>query len=200
MYSLAGDEISTFVALVLIFLQIFRRFYETHFIQIFSKKSKINILHYLVGYLHYYGMILAILAHAPGFVGGTPLSLIYLRQLTDIRIIVCSAVFLYAWVHQFLSNLILINLRKNKSGSVVTEKHLMPTGGYFELLSSPHMFFELVIYVAIWGLLYRNRTFFFVVLFVLGNQMEVAHFTHKWYQQTFPQYPKKRRAFIPYLF
>lgn len=200
MYSLAGDEISTFVALVLIFLQIFRRFYETHFIQIFSKKSKINISHYLVGYLHYYGMILAILAHAPGFVGGTPLSLIYLRQLTDIRIIVCSAVFLYAWVHQFLSNLILINLRKNKSGSVVTEKHLMPTGGYFELLSSPHMFFELVIYVAIWGLLYRNRTFFFVVLFVLGNQMEVAHFTHKWYQQTFPQYPKKRRAFIPYLF
>lgn len=86
------------------------------------------------------------------------------------------------------------------SGAVVTEKHLMPTGGYFELLSSPHMFFELVMYVALWGLLYRNRTFLFVVLFVLGNQIEVAHFTHKWYKETFPQYPKKRRAFIPYLF
>lgn len=112
-----ADEISTFVALFLIFLQIFRRFYETHFIQIFSKKSKINLSHYLVGYLHYYGVILAILAHAPGFVQGTPLSLIYLRQLIDIRIIICIVVFLYAWVHQFLSNLILINLRKNKSGT-----------------------------------------------------------------------------------
>lgn len=112
----AADEISTFVALFLLFLQIFRRFYETHFIQIFSKKSKINIAHYLVGYLHYYGAILAILAHAPGFVSGTPVSLIYLRQLIDIRIGFFSALFIYAWCHQFLSNLILINLRKNKSG------------------------------------------------------------------------------------
>lgn len=113
---ISADEISTFVALFLLFLQIFRRFYETHFIQIFSKKSKINIAHYLVGYLHYYGAILAILAHAPGFVSGTPVSLIYLRQLFDIRIGFFSALFIYAWCHQFLSNLILINLRKNKSG------------------------------------------------------------------------------------
>lgn len=113
---ISADEISTFVALVLIFLQIFRRFYETHFIQIFSKKSKINVAHYVVGYLHYYGVILAILAHAPGFVLGTPLSLIYLRQLIDIRIVLFSTLFIYAWAQQFLSNLILINLRKNKSG------------------------------------------------------------------------------------
>lgn len=145
-------------------------------------------------------MILAILAHAPGFVQGTPLTLIYLRQLIDVRIIICSVIFLYAWVHQFLSNLILINLRKNKAGAVVTERHLMPTGGYFDLLSSPHMFFEAVMYVALWGLLYRNRTFLFVALFVFGNQIEVAHFTHKWYKDTFPQYPKKRRAFIPFVF
>lgn len=70
-----------------------------------------------MGYLHYYGVILAILAHAPGFTSGTPLSLIYLRQLIDIRIVVFSALFIYAWAHQFLSNLILINLRKNKSGT-----------------------------------------------------------------------------------
>lgn len=83
---------------------------------------------------------------------------------------------------------------------MVTEKHLMPTGGYFELLSSPHMFFELVMYVALWGLLYQNRTFLFVAVFVFCNQIEVAHFTHQWYKTTFPQYPKKRKAFIPYIF
>lgn len=113
---IAADEVSTFVALFLIFLQIFRRFYETHFIQIFSKTAKINLSHYVVGYLHYYGTILAILAHAPGFVTGTPLSLVYLRQLIDFRIILFSTLFIYAWSYQFISNLILINLRKNKSG------------------------------------------------------------------------------------
>lgn len=76
----------------------------------------------------------------------------------------------------------------------------MPTGSYFEFVSSPHMFFELVMYVALWGLMYRNRTFFCVLLFVFCNQIEVAHFNHKWYQSTFPQYPKRRRAFIPFLF
>lgn len=76
----------------------------------------------------------------------------------------------------------------------------MPTGSYFELVSSPHMFFELVMYVALWGLLYPNRTFFCVMLFVFCNQIGVAHFTHQWYRSTFPQYPKSRRAFIPFLF
>lgn len=61
---------SALVATVLMTLQCARRFYETNFVQIFSKKSKINLSHYLVGYLHYFGAILALVANTEGFVRG----------------------------------------------------------------------------------------------------------------------------------
>lgn len=60
----------TFIVLTLLTLQCARRFYETSFVQIFSSKSKINISHYLVGYLHYFGAVVAILLNAEGFVRG----------------------------------------------------------------------------------------------------------------------------------
>lgn len=64
------DSNSALVASVLMALQCARRFYETNFVQIFSKKSKINLSHYMVGYLHYFGAILAIISNTEGFVRG----------------------------------------------------------------------------------------------------------------------------------
>ncbi|XP_031635321.1 polyprenol reductase-like isoform X3 [Contarinia nasturtii] len=64
-------NISAFTALqttFLLTLQCARRFYETQYIQVFSKQAKINFVHYLVGYLHYFGAFLAIISQAPGFV------------------------------------------------------------------------------------------------------------------------------------
>lgn len=60
----------TLIVITLLTLQCVRRFYETNFVQIFSSKSKINISHYLVGYLHYFGAVVAILLNAEGFVRG----------------------------------------------------------------------------------------------------------------------------------
>lgn len=99
-------------------LQTFRRFYETHFVQIFSKTAKINITHYLVGYLHYFGTMIVILGNSPGFTGSHSDNVepFHAGQLLNLRIIFCSAVFLYAWFYQFLTNLIFCNLRKNKTG------------------------------------------------------------------------------------
>lgn len=115
---------STFVALCLYFLQVCRRFYETHFIQIFSKKAKINITHYLVGFIHYFLMGVTLLGNASGFVrdATAPVPQVHLRHLIDVRLILGAALFLYAWLHQFKSNLILINLRKNKTGKQLNEE------------------------------------------------------------------------------
>lgn len=65
---LSSDE--TLIVLTLMTAQCGRRFYETNFIQIFSSTSKINISHYLVGYLHYFGAIIVILLNSEGFVRG----------------------------------------------------------------------------------------------------------------------------------
>lgn len=68
--SLLASPFLTLVALALMTLQCTRRFIESNFLQIFSKKSKINLSHYLCGYLHYYGVFVLIVAKGDGFVNG----------------------------------------------------------------------------------------------------------------------------------
>lgn len=115
------------------------------------------------------------------------------------RAILASAVFVYFWFKQFESNLIFINLRKNKTGAVVTETHLMPKGGLFTYLSSPHMTCEVAMYTALYILLHQNTSYIYCLAWVVTNQLSNALLTHRWYKETFSDYPKERKAFIPFL-
>lgn len=183
-------------------LQCARRFYETHYIQVFSSHSKINITHYLVGYFHYFGAFLAIISQAPGFVrnpGPEDTTHIQFDQILPYHLS-SGLIFLFAFYQQCRSNVMLANLRKNRKGAVVTEKHLMPIGGFFDFVSSPHMFFEILIYIALAIILVGNTSFIWVTLWVFLNQIENAILTHRWYLQTFPDYPKERRVIFPGIF
>lgn len=90
-------------------------------------------------------------------------------------------------------------MRKSKNGKVVTQKHLLPQGGYFNSVSAPHMYFEVLMYIALFGLLYENITAFYILVWVLSNQVHNALMTHKWYQENFKDYPKDRKAIFPKL-
>lgn len=116
MFVLSANATSTFIAVFLLMLQCVRRFYETHFVQVFSSTSKMNLSHYIVGYFHYFGALLAIISQAQGFVRG---SLPQFIKLDDITLWHYTAIglFIYAWYNQFISNLILASLRKNNSGT-----------------------------------------------------------------------------------
>lgn len=114
--------------------------------------------------------------------------------------VVTTASFLFAWYKQFESNMIFINLRKNSSGKVATEKHLLPTGGWFELVSSPHMTSEVLMYILLGVLLFQNTSYKWVIVWVVTNQLNNAWLTHKWYKENFKNFPKQRKAFIPYIF
>lgn len=59
------SAISAFIAVALLTLQSWRRFYETFYVSIFSS-SNINVAHYAIGYIHYFGAMAAILVEAPG--------------------------------------------------------------------------------------------------------------------------------------
>ncbi|XP_055604673.1 polyprenol reductase [Uranotaenia lowii] len=188
----------TMVAMVLITLQCWRRFYETWFVQVFSSKLKMNLSAYLVGYIHYFGTVTVILSQAEGFVRHEGYSVPYRFELSP-RLALGIAVFIYAWRYQFQSNLIMANLRKDATGKVVSQKHSIPRGGYFELISSPHMFFEIVMYVALHGIIVRNTSVMYVLIWVLSNQTMNAWLTHQWYRENFKDYPTARRAIFPYV-
>jgi len=59
--------VSSLLALFLLTIQVSRRFYETWFVSIFSN-TKMNLSHYAVGFIHYFGSVTAILAESPGFI------------------------------------------------------------------------------------------------------------------------------------
>uniref|UniRef100_A0A182Q3C7 Polyprenal reductase n=1 Tax=Anopheles farauti TaxID=69004 RepID=A0A182Q3C7_9DIPT len=191
----------TMIAMTLITLQCLRRFYETWFVQVFSARLKINLSAYLVGYVHYFGTIVAILSQAEGFTRTGPVALPTngYRFEMNMQLAMAIAVFYYAWFHQFRSNVILANLRKDRTGRVVSEKHALPTGDYFEVVSSPHMFFEIVMYVVLFAVLHRNSSMVYVLLWVLSNQLMNSWLTHQWYVENFPNYPKQRKALVPYV-
>lgn len=201
---ITANPTTTFLAVLLLFVQCVRRFYETHFVQIFSATSRMNLTHYVVGYYHYFGAFVAILGQAHGFVRQkAPLAAQSTAlQWSDVGVAhwLAVALFMYAWYHQFESNLILARLRQRPDGSVATQKHLVPSGGFFELVSSPHMLFEVLLYVAVYMLLPHNSSWLFVLCWVLTNQIENAWLTHKWYLATFAEYPSDRRVIFPWLF
>lgn len=188
----------TMVAITLITLQCWRRFYETWFVQVFSNKLKMNLSAYLVGYIHYFGTVVVILSQAEGFIRSDGLPLPYRFELTP-RLAFWTGVFFYAWRYQFQSNLILANLRKDRTGKVTNQKHSIPRGGYFELVSSPHMFFEIVMYVALYAITARNTSAVYVLAWVLSNQTMNAWLTHQWYRENFADYPARRRAVFPHV-
>ncbi|XP_071452542.1 polyprenal reductase isoform X4 [Hetaerina americana] len=91
--------------------------------------------------------------------------------------------------------------------AVRTYKHSIPTGRLFEVLSSPHLVAEIIMYMALTYILRSNQTWWFIFTWVLTNQIislclqcAVAWMNHKWYQNNFPGYPKVRKALIPYVF
>ena len=87
------------------------------------------------------------------------------------------------------------------SGKVVNYEHAIPRGGWFEYVSCPHYFMEIIIYLAfllIGGP--RHVTLLSVVIFVITNQLVAGCLTHRWYRAHFGAlYPVQRKAVVPFL-
>ncbi|XP_058882758.1 polyprenol reductase isoform X2 [Acipenser ruthenus] len=109
-------------------------------------------------------------------------------------------IFIWASIHQHMCHVILANLRKGDSGKVVNLGHSIPRGDWFELVSCPHYFAELLIYIS-FSVTFSGckLTWWLVVLYVLFNQALAAFLCHEFYFKKFKSYPKKRKAFIPFV-
>jgi 3-oxo-5-alpha-steroid 4-dehydrogenase 3 / polyprenol reductase len=81
----------------------------------------------------------------------------------------------------------------------VTETHLLPRGGLFKYVSSPHMTCEVAMYSVLMLLLHSNTSYIYCLAWVITNQLSNALLCHKWYKETFSDYPAERKAFIPFV-
>ncbi|KAJ8724765.1 hypothetical protein PYW07_015723 [Mythimna separata] len=186
------------IAMTMLVIQCTRRLYETYYLQVFAKSSRMNLSHYLAGIIHYFACIIAVVGQAPLFCGHQNPETIKWNDLrTTILAVPCTVVFLITWYEQFRTNIIFANLRKDKkSGEVVTEEHRIPNGRMFEYVSSPHRMCEIVLYTVLL-MLVPTKTFFCIYLWVLGNQIQTAIQAHEWYKKSFEKYPTNRYAVFP---
>ncbi len=58
------NRTTTVIATLIFCFHLSRRLYETLFVSVFSN-TKMNLVHYLLAYIHYTGAILCVVAHSP---------------------------------------------------------------------------------------------------------------------------------------
>ncbi|KOC69258.1 putative polyprenol reductase [Habropoda laboriosa] len=187
----------TFVAGLLLSLHCWKRLYETHYVSIFSDKM-INISHYMIGFFHYVGTLVSVIGESEGFFEGLG-GYFSWERITYLQLI-CAIIFILSSYAQLKTNFILSNLRKNKDGKINSSVYKIPHGGAFEYVSGALQITEIIIYVTLSIILWQSSTFHYVTIWVIVNQVSTAAMTHKWYIQTFKNYPKSRKIILPYIF
>lgn len=113
--------------------------------------------------------------------------------LTTPQFIIGSIIFLTGAGINKYSDSVLINLRKpNETG------YQIPQGGLFKYISCPNLFGEVIEWfgfaILTWSL---PGLAFFVWTFANLVPRAISH--HKWYLAHFEDYPKKRKAVIPFI-
>ena len=114
--------------------------------------------------------------------------------LRDPRFIAGVGIFISGFLINLQSDSILRNLRKPGE-----KGYKIPKGGLYRWVSSPNYLGEMLEWagwaLATWSL--AGLTFF---LWTVANLLPRALANHRWYRETFVEYPRRRRVVIPYIF
>lgn len=116
-----------------------------------------------------------------------------LSWLTDWRFILGVTLFAVGMIINVSSDEKLIGLRKGgKTG------YFIPRGGLFNYVSSPNLFGEIIEWLG-WAMMSWCLPAFSFALWTIANLIPRAIDHHRWYIRRFDDYPKKRKAVIPFL-
>ena len=109
------------------------------------------------------------------------------------RFIAGTVLFLAGMVINWHSDQILLTLRKGRDTG-----YSIPRGGFFRWVSCPNFLGEIIEWAG-FALLTWSPAALVFALWTFFNLVPRAMDHHKWYRATFKEYPKERKAVIPYL-
>jgi steroid 5-alpha-reductase/3-oxo-5-alpha-steroid 4-dehydrogenase 1 len=116
-----------------------------------------------------------------------------LAWLGDARFILGVALFLAGFAMNHHSDAILLSLRKpGETG------YKIPRGGMYRWVSCPNYLGELCEWLG-WALATWSFAGLAFAAYTAANLIPRALDNHRWYRETFEDYPKDRRAVIPFL-
>ena len=113
--------------------------------------------------------------------------------LSDPRFIVGFILCFYGLMKNWQSDNILIHLRKPGDSG-----YKIPEGGLFDAISCPNHFSEILEWCG-FALMTWSLPGLAFAIWTMVNLIPRALHHHQWYKTTFPGYPSKRKALIPYI-
>lgn len=195
------EPVAVIIAQTLIWCQACRRAYECVCVSVYSP-GKIAVLHYFAGISFYYALGTSLVAFAPGFTKEGFHRNEFENMSWEWYQLFGAVLYFWAAAHQFRCSIILANLRKDKSGKVVSSQHKIPEGDWFCYVSCPHFLAEILVYIAVNIVLkFSNYLVILALTFTVLNQAFSAILNHQWYLDKFKDaYPKNRKAIFPFIF
>ncbi|WCJ28419.1 3-oxo-5-alpha-steroid 4-dehydrogenase family protein [Euphorbia peplus] len=110
------------------------------------------------------------------------------------RFVIGLSIFVLGMWINIWSDRVLVGLKKEGGG------YKVPRGGWFEVVSCPNYSGELVEWLG-WSVMTWSWVGFGFFLYTFANLVPRAFANHKWYLNKFGEdYPKKRKAVIPFLY
>jgi 3-oxo-5-alpha-steroid 4-dehydrogenase 1 len=132
-----------------------------------------------------------------GLLNGRYLNLFAFRYptgwLLDPRFLAGACLFFFGMYLNLHSDAILRSLRSGEEAG-----YKIPSGGAFELVSCANYSGELIEWIG-WACMTWSLAGLTFTLWTAANLVPRAIAHHRWYRETFPDYPEKRKAIIPYL-
>lgn len=113
--------------------------------------------------------------------------------LSTVQLGVGLVVYAVGILGNFFHHKILADLRSKQEGYVI------PQGGLFGYVACPHYLFELIGWLGI-AILSGHLFTWMSLAGMIGYLMVRSKMTLAWYQGKFPNYPKTRKAILPFLF
>ena len=127
-----------------------------------------------------------------GILNGYFLTLVELDSISHMYLILGLIIFIIGIYINISSDNILIKLRTNQKGYVI------PKGKLFNYVSCPNFFGEIIEWLG-FAIMTLNPGSISFLIWTICNLIPRSKAHHKWYQENFKDYPKKRKAVIPYL-
>ena len=112
---------------------------------------------------------------------------------SDPRFVVGALLFWSGYALNQHSDRVLIGLRRNGQTG-----YQIPYGGGYRFVSCPNYLGEMVEWGG-WALACWNPGALAFFLWTVANLAPRAIKTHRWYRENFPDYPRRRRALLPFL-
>ena len=116
---------------------------------------------------------------------------------TDPRFITGLVIYLIGFTLNVRSDSILRNLR-SKNPRPDEPRYKIPYGGAFKWVTCPQYLGEITAFVG-FAIMTWNLGAVFVIAITVANLVPRALYTHRWFNKHFSDYPKERKAIVPYL-